>query len=241
MGEPKIVILSRERQEIGTTWGLFPEAILTVHEDEKQAYLDAGIENEIWTHTENRSPAIRNHILERTGLGNRVVIMDDDIRGVGRFVMKSGKPRSEKLSADEFKKLLFAGFDLAEKHGYHLFGVAPTTNPLNFVPKRSLKTSVFINGPMMCVVVTELRFDAEMPVKCDYDFTVQHIDAGKGVFRMDNLWQDNDFDKMGGGRACYKKEGDAEISFNTLMDRWPRYFRKNPKRPFEVILKAPRG
>lgn len=238
---PLVVILSRERQTIGTTWKIFPGATLIVHESEVEAYRAAGLENEIWTHTKDRSPAIRNEILNRVGAGNEVVIMDDDIKSVGRFdAVSMGKFRAAKMSGDDFLDELANGFAIARKNDYHLFGVAPTSNCLNYNPLKKIKTGVFINGPMMCIRVTEgIRFDEKIPLKCDYEFTARTMSAKAGVFRLDYLWQDNDFDKLPGGRSCYKRPEDAEVSFYTLMDRYPRYFRENPRRRWEVILSDP--
>lgn len=238
MDKPPIVILSRERATIGTTWKLFPNAIVAVNKHEEKDYRDAGVENELWLHDEYKSATVRNYILDRVRLGNPVILMDDDIKSVGRFYVNAhGKCRSSKMYSEEFYKKLCDGFILAEGNDYHLFGVAPTTNPLNFKPNGATKTNVFINGPLMCIRVTDKRFDPEMPVKCDYDFTVQHIAAGLGVFRLDRYWQDNDFDKMTGGRSCYKKDSDKAVSFHYLMEKWPGYFRENPRRQYEVIIR----
>lgn len=238
---PPVVILSRERATIGTTWRLFPEATLIVHESELATYRAAGHTGPIWTHTKDRSPAIRNVILDRIGAGNEVVIMDDDIKAVGHFeTVAPGRYRAAKLPGAAFLDELATGFALARKHGYHLFGVAPTTNCMNYTPQRTLKTGVFINGPLMCIRVRpDLRFDEALPLKCDYEFTAQTMAAKAGVFRMDHLWQDNDFDSLPGGRACYKRPEDAEHSFHVLLDRYPRYFRPNPRRQWEVILSDP--
>lgn len=241
MASPLVVVPTRGRADIGTTWKILPGVILAVRQDEEQAYRSAGITNKFWLHSEDTSARTRNFILDRVGQGNEVFIADDDIRAVGEFYEKApGRYGARKLDGDEFLRRIEIAMNLARLRRVHLIGVAPTTNPFNYNPKNLVHSNVFINGPLMGIRVTNLRFDTGLPVKCDYDFTVQHIASRRGVLRFDGLWQDNDFDTLSGGRCCYKKEGDKEISFRWLMGKWPGFFRANPKRPWELILKTPK-
>jgi hypothetical protein len=241
MADVLVVIPTRSRAGIGTTWKLFPNAILAVRNDEEKIYREAGLLNEFWLHDENTSARTRNFILDRVGAGGEVVICDDDIRGAGEFFEKTpGRYASRKLDPVDFLRKLRMALDMAKIRRAHLIGVAPTTNPLIYNPRRLVHPNVFINGPLMGIRVTNLRFDTDLPVKCDYDFTVQHIASRRGVLRFDGLWQDNDFDTLPGGRSCYKKEGDKEASFRRLLQKWPGFFRPNTKRQWELILKAPK-
>lgn len=241
MDKPTIVILSRERSEIGTTWRIFPNAIIALNAAEEDVYRGAGLDNEFWLHDQNTSVGVRNYVLDRAGPGAEIIMLDDDISKVGEFVaLGPKKNKLVELEGAAFYERLCRGFDLARKNNYHLFGVAPTPNPLYFNPAKPVKTSVFVNGPMMCVRVTDLRFDPACVVKCDYDFTIQHIHSGRGSFRLEKLWQENDFDTLPGGRSCYKTDKDRALSFHYLTGKWPSYLRPNPNRRYEVIIKKPK-
>lgn len=238
---PIVVILTRERATIGVTWKLFPNAILVMNKGEAQTYRDAGHTGEFWLHDQFTSVGVRNYVLDRVPEGTELVMLDDDIKAIGRFLPNAkgpGKHASEKMTGNSFLEALMHGFHMARESRRHLFGVAPTTNALFFNPAMAVRTDAFVNGPMMCIRTTGLRFDPELRVKCDYDFTAQHIASGRGVFRLDYLWQQNDFDKMPGGRSCYKAEGDKSHSVAYLLNKWPQYFRMNPKRENEVIMSA---
>lgn len=230
-----IVIPTRGRAKTGTTWNLFPEAILFMHKEEKATYRDAGIENKIITHKCKTSSTARNFILEYFDKGDRIIMMDDDVKKVGRFLVRRNKTIAEPMTGTEFYKHLVNGFELAKKHGAGLFGVAPTTNTLNFHNMTSVAT--FVNGPCMGIVVSKLRFDEECMNKSDYDFTLQHIKAGQLTFRLDYLWQKNDYNKMDGGTRFYRTKKKEEKTYYYLLGKWPGYLFPNPKRELEFILR----
>lgn len=239
MSRPAIVIQSRERSAIGTTWQWAPaNAIIALHRDEAPVYRAAGIENELWEHGLDFLVDIRNWILEKVGAGNEVVLLDDDITKVGRFAVGKavGKYRLEQMDGQSWIDSLEEGFATARQYRYHLFGVSPTTNPLMFNPERAWNVNTFVNGPCMCVIVTDVRFDRELRVKNDYGFTAEHVRRGLGTFRLNYLWQMNDFDKLPGGRSVYKKPSDAAASAEYLLAKYPDMFRRHPRRAGQVIM-----
>lgn len=230
-----IVIPTRGRAKIGTTWDLFPEAILFMHKNEKQTYRDAGIKNEIITHKCMSSSTARNFILDYFDVNDKIIMMDDDIKKVGRFLIFNNKTKAESLTGTEFYRHLVNGFNIAEKHNAFLFGVAPTTNTLNFRNQTSVAT--FVNGPCMGIVVSKLRFDEKCMNKGDYDFTLQHIKKGKLTFRLDYLWQKNDYNKLDGGTRFYRTKKKEAETYYYLLGKWAGYLLPNPKRELEFILR----
>lgn len=231
-----IVIPTRGRAKIGTTWNIFPNAILFMHKGEVSTYRDAGVENEIITHRCDTSSTARNFILDYFGKGERIIMMDDDIKKVGRFKIVNRKTVAESLTGTEFYKHLLNGFDLCSKSGAKFFGVAPTTNTLNFRVPTSVAT--FVNGPCMGIEITKLRFDEKCMNKSDYDFTLQHLKSGLLTFRLDYLWQKNDYNKLDGGTRAYRTKKREEETYYYLLGKWPGYLVPNPKRPLEFILRV---
>jgi hypothetical protein len=235
MNKIPIVIPTRGRAKLGSTWNLFPEAILFMHKEEKRTYRDAGITNDIITHDRLSSSTARNFILDYFKKGDEIIMMDDDIKKVGRFRDVNGKIKAEELTGVEFYKHLVNGFAIGKKRDAGLFGVAPTTNTLNFNNPMSIAT--FVNGPCMGIVVSKLRFDEECMNKSDYDFTLQHIRSGRLTFRLDYLWQKNDYNKMDGGTRFYRTRKKEEKTYYYLLGKWPGYLFPNPKRELEFILR----
>lgn len=234
--KPPIVILSRGRAKTGTTWDIFPGSTIFINEDEKRDYRIVGRKNEIICHSCNSSSTVRNFILDYFGKGESIIMLDDDIKKVGRFVMRKGKAKAEKMEGEDFLPHLYNGFKLALENGAMLFGVAPNTNSLNF--RQQVTVGTFINGPMMGIRITDLRFDLKCYNKSDYDFTLQHMQAGHLVFRLDYLWQDNDYNKMAGGTRFYRTREREEETYSYLLGKWPGCLTPNPKRELEFILRV---
>ena len=233
-----IIIPTRGRAKLGSTWKLFPEAVLFMHKEEKRTYRDAGIENEIVTHKCLTSSTARNFILDYFDRDTKIIMMDDDIKSVGRFVTRGEKSVAEAMTGTEFYSHFINGFNLCRsgKTEARLFGVAPTSNPLNF--KDPVKMAMFVNGPCMGIITSKLRFDEECMNKSDYDFTLQHLKAGFMTFRLDYLWQKNDYNKMDGGTRFYRTKKEEEKTYYYLLGKWPGYLIPNVKREFEFILRV---
>jgi hypothetical protein len=251
LDEIPILIPSRERHEIGMTWKLFNKKFniqLFVNKEEKSSYLphqQNGLIKKIHTHELSFSPAIRNRMLDWSekeyGAGAWVFMMDDDINRVGKFLSDGkGKTKAPTLDPSIFMQEFYENVILADKKGYHFIGVSPTTNRIFYNPNRRFKTNVFINGPMMAIKLSKLRFDLNCITKCDYDFSCQHIDRKMGVLRIDYLWQNNDYHALPGGVSKYRTLEKEKRTFNYLLEKWPRMLRENPKkkegRPYEIIL-----
>ncbi len=232
-----VFVPSRNRESTGTTFkALGEQAILVVHQDEEKAYRDSGATNEIWTHSCETLSEVRNHLLEKCGYKSRIVMLDDDITGVGEFVNELGRVVAKKLQWDEWLCKLLDVFNCAANAGYVLFGVSPTANPLCY--RKPYTYNTFVNGPVTCVVNVGLRFTTDIFVKTDYEFTAKCVSHGYQTCRADFLWQKNDFDKMAGGRKAYSRgDTDRMESYYYLLSKYPSMFRKNPKRKWEVIMK----
>lgn len=242
----KICIPSRGRYDVGTTWNLFPSATVYVLEEELELYRSRLPKTvRFVTHDFRTSPTVRNFIL-RDNESNWILMLDDDIKHVGRFLPKdrSGETFKRVVSTSEiWLKELTAWVMRMGSRGFHLLGVAPNSNPLNYRGK-PWKLNAFINGPCMAILCGErAQFDELMLAKCDYDFTCQHIKLGLGVLRIEFLWQENDYNsgKLKGGTRAYRTQEHEKQAYERLMKKWPGWFRPNTRRnnPWELILRAP--
>jgi len=236
MSDNKIVILSRERQDIGTTWNLLPNATVFVHESEADAYR-AKIKNEIVTHNKDRSTAIRNFIMEYYGEGTRIISFDDDIKAFYRITTLNGKNKLNKITGEEIINQYSAMLDRMQEKGYHLVGIAPNTNCLNYSKERHITYNNFICGSCYAVIVSDIRWDEQSDGKSDYDFTLQHIDRGMGVVRLNYLCSEYNYDTMSGGATAIRKGEWKKKAFDYIMKKWYPHVTPNTKRPNELILR----
>jgi len=232
-----IAIPTRGRHKNGLTWKHFHSATLFVLEEEERLYREAGIKNKIVTHNGRCTATARNAILDHYGKGERVIILDDDIKAFGSFMYADGKNRNVKMRPEEFHAELNSWFDKSK--GRKLFGVAPTDNCLNYNHKKKVAVDMFLLGACHCIVVSDIRFDVNAIGKCDYDFTISHIVKGEGTFRLNYMYIDVDYGKMDGGTKITRLGDWKKTGYFYTLAKWPNYLTPNPKRRYEFVLKSP--
>jgi len=88
-------------------------------------------------------------------------------------------------------------------------------------------------------VGSEVRFDENMKLKEDYDFTCAHIKEHGSVLRCNRLTLTVKHYSNSGGAVTNRDAKGMEERRNVaiLNEKWPGCFRPNPKRENEVILK----
>eukprot|EP00747_Dinoflagellata_sp_TGD_P162155 gnl/TRDRNA2_/TRDRNA2_179453_c0_seq1.p1 gnl/TRDRNA2_/TRDRNA2_179453_c0~~gnl/TRDRNA2_/TRDRNA2_179453_c0_seq1.p1 ORF type:complete len:617 (+),score=162.25 gnl/TRDRNA2_/TRDRNA2_179453_c0_seq1:63-1913(+) len=97
----------------------------------------------------------------------------------------------------------------------------------------------FILGDFFVVDKSDVRFDENMTLKEDYDFTCAHIHAHGSVMRCERMTLNvKHYSNKGGAVAVRDNKGKEEQkNIATLFKKWPGSFRMNPKRKNEVIMR----
>lgn len=86
------------------------------------------------------------------------------------------------------------------------------------------------------------RFDEEMTLKEDYDYTAQHIARHGGILRCNRMTVSAKHHAPGGAESLRDKKGlEEQRNIAILLRKWPKAFRAHPKRKNEVVLQWPRG
>jgi len=97
----------------------------------------------------------------------------------------------------------------------------------------------FIIGDFFVADNSEVRFDEEMKLKEDYDFTCSHIKAHGSVMRCARMTLTvKHYANVGG--ACTNRDAkgaEEERNIGILNRKWPGCFRPNWKRKGEVIMR----
>jgi hypothetical protein len=120
--------------------------------------------------------------------------------------------------------------------GAHLAGIAPVANAFYFNPNRPYHTAAFILGDFIYVKPTELRFDTQLRLKEDYDYTLQHLRKYHAVARC-NAVLGHFRHRTNAGGACAVRTTELEqASIAYLKQKWPGYIKDNPRRPDEILL-----
>lgn len=122
--------------------------------------------------------------------------------------------------------------------GLALAGCSPTDNL--YFAKGGVSTRKFIVGDLIMVRPTELRFDENLRLKEDYDFTLQHWMMYGGAARCDYIAPSfAHYTNAGGAVAARTAELEQE-TIAYLKDKWPGMIRDNPRRANEILLPTPK-
>jgi hypothetical protein len=153
---------------------------------------------------------------------------DDDFVRIKRAY---GKRRTEAITFDDAVELMIGRLQRA---GFYHGAVAPTTNAF-FVGDITSKTGFCIAS--LCVTLPcSLRFDDEMTLKEDYDYTLQHIAVYGGVVRSNDLLAEYQHYSNSGGAVEVRSTPNEQRNIAYLKAKWGKAIRDNPRRPNEILL-----
>lgn len=176
----------------------------------------------------------RNRALDNAfECGHACVQLSDDLKGIR--ALAPGEPKGVELSLGAAAAELDEALD---DTGLRLAGCSPTDNL--YFAKEGVSTRKFIVGDLIMVRPTELRFDLNLRLKEDYDFTLQHWAAYGGAARCDFIAPSfAHYTNAGGAVAARTVELEQE-SIAYLKAKWPGMVRDNPRRPNEILMTTPR-
>jgi glycosyltransferase involved in cell wall biosynthesis len=178
--------------------------------------------------------AARNLAIQEAEKHDAVCVqIDDDLRWMGfarnKKVIKS--PSTHAVIQDLVKRLTHSDF--------YLGGVSPTDNAY-FARKRN-SSNLFIVGSCCAIKPgSGLYFSTELKLKEDYDYTCQHIARYGGVCRCDDLLASFRHYSNSGGAVDVRSEFTEQQAVHYLLEHWPGWIKKHPRRSNEVLLRVPR-
>jgi hypothetical protein len=209
------------------------EATWYVGEGEGETYKSAGARNVKET---GRLIPSRNAILnDAFEIGVPAVQFNDDVTSLKRVTFLEGKKRGVHISFEESVQMMLSAL---EQTGVKLAGIAPTANPLNWDPRKPVNTRNFIIADFTVCLPTELRYDINMAIKEDYDYTLQHIHKYGGVARCNEVLSDFKH-KSAGGVTDVRTAALEQAMIRYLKNKWGSVIKDNPRRPNEILLKIP--
>lgn len=167
---------------------------------------------------------IRNYILD-TEFNNGidvVVMLDDDVKGVYRWVGEKEMPYKRKLiTADEFLPMIENYSEMCNDLGFKFWGIACNgQNKMSYMQYTPFNTNVFIGGPFQSFLNNPLRYDESLPLKEDYDMCLQHCNKYRGIFRVNYMFYDAKQSEQSGGCAVYRNYKREEEQLKALQKKW---------------------
>ena len=171
----------------------------------------------------------RNFALEHSFKLERICVqLSDDIKKV---VVNKNFGEPDKVELD------FAIEDIVSKFnnvkGVKLLGIPPTDN--YFFANKIVSVNTFCIGDMLFVKPSEIRFDNQLSLKEDYDFTLQHKQIGDVIRYQKYLFTFEHYSNKGGA-VDVRDDNEEKKNIMILKSKWGDKIRLNPKRKNEILI-----
>jgi len=209
------------------SFGLFGKHLsVYVDEGEAQAYKDAnrGFAKNIVAvkkGVQGNVARIRNYILDdclvRQG-ADVVCICDDDMNSIGRF---SGGKTREKIGEDDILPFIARYTKLCAEFGFKMWGMNLNADKQCYREYTPFSTLSVVLGPFSCFLSgMKCRYDAALPLKEDYDMSLQNMNLYRGVLRL-NAWSYICEQSTNVGGCAAMRNIDKEVSqLKALQKKW---------------------
>ena len=200
--------------------------IFCVKNGEGKLYKDNGCLNVYETGNLMQS---RNYALDHAFKNKKICVqLSDDIKKV--VVNKNfGEPKKVELdlAIDE----IVSKFNNVK--GVKLLGVPPTDN--FFFANKLVSVNTFCIGDMLFVKPSDIRFDTQLTLKEDYDFTLQHKQRANVIRYQKYLFTFEHYSNKGGA-VDVRDDKEEQKNIMILKSKWGDKVRLNSKRKNEILI-----
>ena len=200
--------------------------IFCVKNGEGKLYKDNGCLNVYETGNLMQS---RNYALDHAFKNKKICVqLSDDIKKV--VVNKNfGEPKKVELdlAIDE----IVSKFNNVK--GVKLLGVPPTDN--FFFANKLVSVNTYCIGDKLFVKPSDIRFDTQLTLKEDYDFTLQHKQRANVIRYQIYLFTFEHYSNKGGA-VDVRDDKEEQKNIMILKSKWGDKVRLNPKRKNEILI-----
>lgn len=232
---------SYKRPQKSITQINYPFVKLVVRESDAEEYLQNGNDIQVVPDSAQGNVCrIKNYILNNYFDCDCMVLLDDDCRGIYRWQ----KQKKIKIEGDDLIEFAESGAILCNDYGFKFWGMNCIPDKGAYREHTPFSTFQFIGGPFQGHLKNNLRYDETLPLKEDYDMTLQHIKKYKGCLRINYAHYDVKQAEQTGGCATYRNNTREKEQFELLQKKWGKGIvtaDKQSKRGFDFnpILKIP--
>ena len=239
----RIVAPSYKRPSKSITQNMYPNVELVVMESEAEEYRKNG--NKIIVcpnEAQGNLCRVRNWILDNLFEDyDCIVIIDDDCKGIGRWQ----KQNRLNMDSNELQEFCEKSADTCKEYGFKFWGLNCITDKAAYREYSPFGTLQYIGGPFQGhLKESEIRYDEDLPLKEDYDITLQHIQKYGGALRFNFAHYDVKQAEQEGGCATYRNLDFEKEQFADLQKKWGKDIIKRDKKSkrsfdFNPIMKVP--
>ena len=210
----EILSPSYRRAETASTQDYLPACTYVVAQSEKRAYERAGrrviaVPNNV----QGNVCRVRNYILEHF---NPVLILDDDIRRFGRW----SQQKNLKLDTDEAMEFIEHAFNLARELKAKMWGMNLLPDKGAYREYTPFAFRSVVLGPVQGFTGLDLRYDETLPLKEDYDLSLQVLNKYRRTLRFNMYHYVCGQHTNVGGCATYRTMDRKRKQFLLLQKKW---------------------
>lgn len=159
---------------------------------------------------------VRNYILDHAD-GDIVVILDDDFKGMYYW------EHNEKhlVQPEDFLDFVERYSILANEFGAKMWGVNVNQDKQVYREYSPFSLTNFVGAPFgVFLKGNELRYDERIPLKEDYDMTLQQLNKYRKVLRLNKFFYDVKQHKQTGGVANMRNLSMEIKQLELLQKKW---------------------
>lgn len=169
---------------------------------------------------------IRNHILDREfeAGADVVLLIDDDMKSVSYYESESVETfgyKKNRIPCEDFLQFIEHYSRLCSEFGFLFWGVNCNKDAMSYSQQTPFSTVAYIGGPFQCFLRgNECRYDESLPLKEDYDMTLQNCNKYRGCLRVNKFHYDVKQAKQSGGCATYRNYERENQQLEALRRKW---------------------
>ena len=172
---------------------------------------------------------VRNYILDTEfdgGGADVVVMLDDDMKGM--YYWQNNEECE--LKTEDFLDFIEKYSNLAIEWGAYFWGVNLNPDRQCYKEFRPFNTLNFIGGPFQCFIKGGgCRYDERLPLKEDYDMTLQHLNKHRKTLRVNKYFYKVKQSEQAGGCAMMRNFKKEKEQLELLQKKWGNNIVKQDK------------
>lgn len=168
---------------------------------------------------------VRNHIIKKEfeNGADAVIIIDDDMKAISRWEHdENNHTMFLKKVPTEMLMTMFEKYSImCDELGFKLWGMNCNMDALSYRQYTPFSFSSFLGAPFQGFIKgNECFYDERLPLKEDYDMTLQQCNKYRGCLRVNYLTYDVKQSEQSGGCATYRNLMNEKRQFELLQKKW---------------------
>lgn len=162
---------------------------------------------------------VRNYILktEFADGADAVLIIDDDMQYIGYWE----ECKKIKVTAEMLPALIEKYSIMARDMGVYFWGANCNDDKQVYREYSPFATVSYVGGPFQCFLKgNDCWYDERLPLKEDYDMTIQQCNKHRAVLRVNKLFYSCKQSEQPGGCAVYRNTAKEKEQFELLQKKW---------------------